>query len=681
MMLLSGLGGLYAGGGGPAEFTFQLPKGDRHPYAREVWAEIILPSQKMVRLPVYFAGGDRYAVRARASAAGAYRLDRVIEVIDGKPVTHEPQLVSGNPVVVTTPQTLPSVRRGAGRPARLAHPDGTTYVPVGTNLAWAAERGAAYYERVMPRYAGEGLNWMRVWMAHWSGLNLDWLPEDMGASPPPGILDQRVAAEWDRLVAAAEQHGVYLQLVLQHHGQYSSRVNPNWDENPWNAANPGGFLQTPDEFFTSPQARGLTALKYRYIVARWGYSPAVLAWELFNEVHWVDALRERNAVADVADWHSAMAGYLRSVDAYRHLITTSTEDLRSPVYEAMDFFQPHLYAANMLAGVREFSTPPGELDRPVFYGEIGDDHMRINAAQKAAGVSIVPPVWAGLMGQGRYAPQPWVGEQLIESGRLPELGAVARFVAASGLGKREGLTTFSPVIESRETVPFSLPGGQVWQHRSSPELTVPLDGRVPADWASIPRIYVGTPGSANSGFPSRATYHLEVPEAMILRARIAEVGAGGATLRLSVDGEPVLEKRWPAAGEEPAPEFPVELAFSLAAGRRTLEVENPEGPDWFDLLAIEFPHRVSALAAAGQRSEDFIALWVWHREGVYAVEAPSAVVGTVHLEEVPAGEWQVTWWDSLTGEPQPAVALTHPGGPLPLKTPAISRHAAVILSR
>lgn len=80
----------------------------------------------------------------------------------------------------------------------------------------------------------------------------------------------------------AERHGIYFQLVLQHHGQYTT-TNSNWDENPWNAEN-GGFLNTPEEFLTSERAKELTRRKYRYIMARWSYSPQIMAWELFNEV-------------------------------------------------------------------------------------------------------------------------------------------------------------------------------------------------------------------------------------------------------------------------------------------------------------------------------------------------------------------------------------------------------------
>ena len=63
---------------------------------------------------------------------------------------------------------------------------------------------------------------------------------------------------------AAEQSGVYFQMTLQHHGQYSSTVDPNWSQNPYNTAN-GGFLADPKLFFTDATAKSLTKRKYRLL--------------------------------------------------------------------------------------------------------------------------------------------------------------------------------------------------------------------------------------------------------------------------------------------------------------------------------------------------------------------------------------------------------------------------------
>ena len=666
----------------PVQFVFQLRPTEGDPVARNLWAEVVTPSREILRLPVFFFGDGKFAVRARASETGDYRLGRVTEISDDTPTLLRVTLVSRGSQRVRNSASLPQVTGSQGRPARFVFANGETFTPVGANLAWPSAGGVKFQERALAEFGRHGLNWMRVWMAHWSGLNLDWLPAAMGPSPVPGGIDPRVAANWDQIVATAEEQGIYLQIVLQHHGQYSSRVNSNWDANPWNAANAGGFLTTPAEFFTSPRAIGLTQQKFRYIVARWGYSPAVLAWELFNEVHWTDPINRDHDETTVAAWHDTMATFLRGMDPYRHLVTTSTENLRSPIYAKLDYFQPHLYAANILAGVRQFDPVPAQLDRPVFYGEVGDDHMDLTPAQKDSGIAIVPPVWASLMGRGRYAAQPWLGEQLMLTGRLGELGAVARFAKATGLGRRDGLETFSPAIDGADRVPLTLAGSQFWQRRVAPEFTVPLDGREAVEFADVPRTYASMTADLGAGHADRATYHVDFPRAATLRARIVNTAPRGAAIRISVDGRGVAEKSWPAhAPGARAFAQPDELAFPLTAGPHTVVVENPGPADWFEMSGLDLGLDVPVLAAVGQRSADFIALWVWHRTGVFALRPPAPVAGVLRLEDVPAGRWQVMWWDTIKGVPSTPTVVAHAGGLLKLPIPALSRHAAVVLTR
>lgn len=45
-----------------------------------------------------------------------------------------------------------------------------------------------------------------------------------------------------------------------------------------------GNVKADEDFFTSEDAKARYRNYLRYIVARWGYSPAIAAWEFFNEV-------------------------------------------------------------------------------------------------------------------------------------------------------------------------------------------------------------------------------------------------------------------------------------------------------------------------------------------------------------------------------------------------------------
>ncbi|HMD60971.1 MAG TPA: cellulase family glycosylhydrolase [Opitutaceae bacterium] len=680
--LLLGILLAHAAAAKPIEFEFVAPDSDlaRSPYARELWADVIAPDGQTLTLPAYYADGGLFAVRARPDQVGIYRFGDVSETTLGVRRTGLiVSLVSPAELQNTARTRLPAVLRNPTDPRKLMRSDGLPFVPVGANLAWAPDGRTdrlGYYLGALPAFAHANLNWMRVWMAHWGGLNLDWLPKDMGPSPLPGFLDEQVAESWDQILAAAEENGVYVQVVLQHHGQFNTTNNSNWAGNPWNSANRGGFLKSPADFFTDPNAQVLTVLKYRYIVARWGWSPAVFAWELFNEVHWTDAFKQGRE-ADVARWHDSMARSIRAVDVYGHLVTTSTENLRSPIYAKMDFFQPHLYAANLIAGARSFDPPGDTLDRPVFYGEMGEDHEPFTEEVKKAGLNIVPPVWASIMGQGAVAAQPWNGWQLLEQKRLDQVGAVFRFLALNRVAAQQGLRPFSAVVECPERAPLRIAAGQVWQRRAAPDFTFPVDGTEPIEAANVPAILVGSPASVAEGFPDRETYHLELPARATLRVRVGSMGAGVAGLRVSVDGRIEATHRWDGASGAPNP---AELAVDVGAGPHTLLLENP-GPEWIGVPEIDLGMDVSALALAGRRNDRFIEAWIWHRKNLYSLNPSAPVQGTVDLDGVPAGSWKVTWWDTLSGAPSPSRLISHPGGMLKLPTPPIGRDAAVVLTR
>ena len=680
-------GGLLPGalGGKPIAFDFspQKAEGIQNPFARELWAEVSPPSGRKLILPAFYVAEGRFEVRVRAEQLGTYKFGGVLETTEGRPAS----AVSCQPVGPAefenhAKERLPAIIRDPKDAHGFIGTDGRLFVPVGANLAWAEGDCVPYYQGAIAAFAEARLNWMRVWMVHWSSLNLDWIPEWLGPPAPPGGIDPTVADNWDHLVDAAEERGVYLQIVLQHHGQYTSGANSNWKENPWNAANPRGFLKSPSDFFTDPRARLTTMMKYRYIVARWGWSPAVFAWELFNEVHWVDAIdRDKNEAA-VARWHGEMADFIRSVDMYRHLLTTSTANVASPIYEKMDFLQPHLYASNLLAGARSFTPDARKLDRPVFYGEFGDDHLLAPPGSIDADTTLVPAIWAGIMGESRIPAQPWKGAELLKQDRLGEIGAVNRFMVLSGFARQRDLVPFSAFVDSPARVPLVLPGGQTWERRAPPDIDVPLDGRMPLGFADIPRIYTGWATSVADGYPDRATYHFELPRPTVFRPRIVGVGNARASIRFVLDGKVVVGRSWQAkASDAPTPGRPFEPSFPVPAGRHTLVVENPGDSDWVDVEGIDLGFDTAVLAAVGQRNDRYICAWVWHRTNLYAVKPEAPAEGTLTIDRVPAGTWSVTWWDTVKGVAGQAKSIAHTGGDLILAVPPITRHSAVVLIR
>jgi len=100
----------------------------------------------------------------------------------------------------------------------------------------------------------------------------------------------------DEVVAAAEEHGIYLQLCLITRDLYMDDLKDE-DSSQYRHA--------------TEDAKNLL----RYAVARWGYSTNVVTWEYFNEV---DPGRPTDR------FYTELGEYLDRIDVYRHLRSTST---------------------------------------------------------------------------------------------------------------------------------------------------------------------------------------------------------------------------------------------------------------------------------------------------------------------------------------------------------------------
>lgn len=671
------------GSAAPVEFSFKLKRTEGNPFGRLVWAEVATPDGQTLLLPAFLSGDNTWSVRTRAAVIGEYRLGAVKETtFAGLVVRDAKKLGRGKFTVKQVANPRGNVVVDPQNPHRFAFANGTPYLPLGANLAWPDGPRETFYATTFAKFQHAGLNWSRVWMCHWGGTNLDWTQDDLAPSPPPGSIHPRVAELWDHIVDAAEAHDIHFQMVFQHHGQWSTGANANWQFNPWNAAN-GGFLNSPVAFFSDSKARALTKLKYRYIVARWGYSSAIMAWELFNEAMWTDA---RNGTAAdnaaIAAWHSEMADFVRSIDVHRHLITTSDDYLDEPLYAKMDYYQPHLYASHLLPSARFFEPPSAALDRPVFYGEAGEDNdPRLVDGPKHGGPLTLPILWSSLMADGAAPAQYWYTTDALAHGLLPDFAAFARFARDNGLDQRSDLAPFTAVVESAEQISLVIQPALNWRQCTGPTVAVPLDGREVAALAAIPRHFVNAAPAAKQRFPGNVTLQLDYPKAATAKIHIAGHGAAGATLRLTFDGAPLAERVWPASADHKASEAVTTFQLPITAGSHTLVLENPHGPDWFELGGIDTGLTCSPLAAVGRRAADRVCLWVWHRVGVYSKAGAAPVAGSIVVDGLPAGKWRVTWWDLANGEALPATEITHSGGTLRLATPPITRHAAASLER
>lgn len=388
-----------------------------------------------------------------------------------------------------------------------------------------------------------------------------------------------------------------------------------------------------------------------------------------------------------------MAAFIRAHDVYEHLVTTSHDDLRSSVYDRMDFLQPHLYAVNMQAHTRRFSRVPAMPVRPIFYGEIGEDHILATEAQKSSGEALIPLIWPSLFaGKGAFPGQTWSWEKLLGTPRLGEMRGISAYIAAARLPERNlKMVAFTPEIRCDGTVPRIVSAGHSWALTEATSVSIPDDGREDVSLADIPRYYTADPRFLALGlrriFDIKFTKTTGADKAVVLE--LTDLGYEGGSMRILIDGSSAHEIAW---DKRPASQvlLPQRISLFVPEGRHTLTLENTGDPSTgrvgtFRLGTLDLTGTQPALAACGMRTADSqtVLIYVWNRSNVFSEDKgrSSEVSGEVLVENLREGPWRATWWNMSEGGAASIDSLSHGGGTLRLRTPRVGRHAAVILEK
>ena len=284
------------------------------------------------------------------------------------------------------------------------------FFPVGPNVGWY---GAADYGRYEKPYGiydyvwyinklSGNANYFRMWINRYQCLSIygpehTELENGMPKMYFDNQLNQKDAAELDFIIQYAKQHDIAMMTCFFNFRNFfhESYVSPatkakpampsDWINNPFHTVL---GLQSPFQFFTDAEAKRITKNLIRYMVARWGYATNILAWELWNEVANMTGSNtlDSRTQHEIIRWHEEMSEFIRSIDPYHHLISTSTgsskwHELYAGVFEKLDFVQKHDYQNIQKASSKEqisavlyrHSLTASEQypDKPFFMGEYG----------------------------------------------------------------------------------------------------------------------------------------------------------------------------------------------------------------------------------------------------------------------------------------------------------------------
>ena len=667
------------------ETSFQLPglQGDPYDYQQvDVQVALKRPDNGIVSVPCFFDGGTTWRMRYTPSTAGAYSL---VSVRLNREPAHAEKIEKSTWNVTGEPEPG-FVRLDRGDRRRFIMDNGERYFPIGHNVAWRTE-GQADYSDIFSKMHAAGENWSRVWMTHWDGKDLDWPAS--GKPEKLGQIDLAAAKRWDGIVSAADKSGIHFQLVLQHHGQYSTTTDSNWDRNPYNVKN-GGFLAHPGDFFTNPRARELTKRKLYYMLARWGYSPSIMAFELFNEVESTDAAHNGNWT-DIAMWHREMVLFLRQYDGYRHLVTTSAAPgtpLESHVWETVDYVQQHSYPTDMVSGVAAQDVEHGKrIDKAVFLGEFGSKDLI-----DPDGVKLHTGIWAGAMQSGSGGAEYWDWVNVEKQHLYHHFRPLVGFISASGVGNHGDLVGLALPVETNARADLRFAPGGGWSQESESDFIVGTNGAPPA-FSSFPAFLQGNTHRAMT--PKPLVLHVNYEQAGTFTLRVPKVAHAGAHVHITMDDRAV-DRDYPAHKEDYAPaEADAAIRVPVPLGAHTISVVNT-GADWFQIGEMRFSSYAPALASLARVGKDFAAVWLYHRDNVDAPASASLsqVVGTISVPGLKAARYRATWWNTETGTPisssdvrvgkEKGKGADAPGSApevIRLSTPPITRDVALFIAR
>ncbi len=245
----------------------------------------------------------------------------------------------------------------------------------------------------------------------------------------------------DQVIDLAAKDGMALQVTAW-----------NADQLPWGS-----------QYADSGNAT-LVQRRLRYEVARWGYSPSVLSWEMFNELGSKKAMNS-------PFWEHQIS-YLRSIDINHHVVTNS--------YEGIDTVESHVYIA-ATGSFKALTKIPAHAIKPHNVSEYGQNSFYNEPADYDPTGSIAHDgEWSALIGERSGAWYWWLVEQIVPENLYQQVfKGISAFTAGENLGAsswHEGKITLNGVLAPES---YALSNGSralVWLEAPTPGQSLSLHG-------------------------------------------------------------------------------------------------------------------------------------------------------------------------------------------------------------
>jgi hypothetical protein len=686
------------------ELTVALAAGYANPFDPrevEVTGRFVTPSGRTILVPGFYAqdytrsraadGAEVLAprgdggFRVRFASAETGRHEYVVTVKD----RGGERTVGRGKFIVRASSHPGFVRRSPTAPTYFQYDSGTSYFAIGENVCWPGRGGTYDYDLWLNKLADAGGNYTRLWLANeWNPVALEKRSQTQGDGDGLGRYDLRAAWRVDYVLDLARRREMRVLLCADSFNTFSAGVFGAWKDSPYNAAN-GGPCKQPADVFTDPETKRLFQQRLRYLVARWGYDPTVLAWEFWNEVDLVTGYKSEPAAA----WHREMADYVRSLDPWQHLLTTSFSDspgdLAIDGLPQMDFVQTHNYGAHDIAGmVRDVTYRKlMSLGKPNYLGEFGIDWQMNEYPNDPEGLHLHNALWASLVSGSAGTAMTWWWDNYVEPRSLyHHFAPVAAFVRdVDWVGgryqpRRAPRVTFADGVAPVHTTVKVLTSGESWEDGSA--LNQPHSYPVRGEGAELVPEVLSRVLHGRLNHPTRhnpMTFEVNYPEAGRFEVEVDGVsGDGGAALTMTLDGKEALSVPFPDIDPKKTDtmqQYARSYGLDVPPGPHTIVVENA-GADWFRLFDFLLTHyrttpNLRAMVIGNDTSR---LVWAQNREHTWWNQklklTPTPLpCCDLTLDGLLPGDYRVEQWDTYTGKVTADWTAACPQGTLSLKTP------------
>ncbi|MCF8371437.1 MAG: T9SS type A sorting domain-containing protein [Bacteroidales bacterium] len=325
--------------------------------------------------------------------------------------------------------------------AYLQFDDGTSFFGIGENMGFASQfdflgdnvsnstKIAKYkaHRKLLPELSQNGGNYVRSFQ-----LIMDYAFDF--ASAEQYFEGQKRCFETENFIEEAERAGIYLQFNIQDDTGFSKEWPFKWHDNPYYSIvdNP---QDTTYSFFHTERVKTLWERKFRYIIARWGYSKNIACWELWNEPRNCKYWQTQSPGAVLTDsviatWLIGRANY--AVDLFKldtinygqhanfHPIMGSNngdpfaEFMSVDSKSAIHLLSMHTYTSDRLGNfyywvkLQQYEDPgtisPGRIKKPTNWGEINSGNADMN---RCTDIEFHKKIWSTSMVGGFSTGMSW----------------------------------------------------------------------------------------------------------------------------------------------------------------------------------------------------------------------------------------------------------------------------------